>query len=779
MNAFRMKQRFIERIFGAAVLVAVVGVLLCFWVGRQVSEQEIFANFSKAGDFWRGLQSVGGWPWWSPNFLQGTSLAPVWGFMLTNAVMLAFALPLGFLAGSKVAAGACLLAGVAGMWVFLRRWSGSERAAWFGAAFFLLCPSVLTRAAGFEHFVVLVSMAVLPWVFWSGVCFVRGGSARSAVLFGVCFAALALAYGKTAVMALPVLLVFLGLEFFSVPGNRRPGWVVMALAAAVVFILAVVPNLPALRESGFVAMFEFGPFEGWQRAFSTKSALSWFDRDGFLGAGMDGGFAPTTLNGGTYLGFVSAAVLVALLLRARARGSTEGSCARTMLALGLGMFWLSFGPRSVVGGHFEFLRMSPGAADFTPALAWILLVAQVWVVFKLVPQGSVFWRWVAAGVSLVYLFVPGFRLLEWVPLYSNIRAPFDFYQVAGAVCMASAAALAAGALLAGVHGCWRLRGLAAVLVVLAAVDGGVYARPFFQSGMDRAVWTDFLAAQEFLKSAPAEGRVYPFSGRYFYLVTPWISGRPLAAEAFNSYLQQRGAAVLQGSAFFEDGLLRTYMRVAGVAYLLVDKTDPDTDQALQGRLRGMFPVAFENTNMAVLAVGEPLGFGFLAKDFVQAGSDGPEVAMAALGGAEHNLAVVGMDGAAADEPGMRGRVVDGRIAPPDGGKLEEGAAFEPVGRVSENYQRVEFAPAGGAGWLVSNEAWHPDWRAFQGGRELEVHKAMLAFSAVRTDGTGGVVFEFREPWWYNFCAWAAVGGWVAALGFLAVVRGRGSANFQA
>jgi hypothetical protein len=56
---------------------------------------------------------------------------------------------------------------------------------------------------------------------------------------------------------------------------------------------------------------------------------------------------------------------------------------------------------------------------------------------------------------------------------------------------------------------------------------------------------------------------------------------------------------------------------------------------------------------------------------------------------------------------------------------------------------------------------------------------MLAFSAVRTDGSGGVVFEFREPWWYNFCAWAAVGGWVAALGFLAVVRGRGSANFQA
>ncbi len=763
----------------AVALAAPLLVAGFIWIGRPVTDQELLANFSKAENFFRGILDQGGFAWWSPVYLQGTSLAFAWVFMATNAILLAFSIPFGFLAGPKIATVFLLWIGGVGSFCFLRRYSGNPVCGWIGSALFVLSPSVLTRAAGFEHFAVLLPMALFPWLLWTVLCFVQSPCFRSAAALGVVFSFLLLSYTKAGLMVFLMGTVFGALEFFSVPRDRRPGWGMVALAAGVVFLLAVVPNLPALRESGFVAMFEFGPFEGWQRAFSTKSALSWFDRDGFLGAGMDAGFAPTTLNGGTYLGFVLAAVLVALLLRAGARGSAEGRCARTMLALGLGMFWLSFGPRSVVGGHFEFLRMSPGAADFTPALAWILLVAQVWVVFKLVPQGSVFWRWVAAGVSLVYLFVPGFRLLEWVPLYSNIRAPFDFYQVAGAVCMASAAALAAGALLAGVHGCWRRRGLAAVLVVFAAVDGGVYARPFFQSGMDRAVWTDFLAAQEFLKSAPAEGRVYPFSGRYFYLVTPWISGRPLAAEAFNSYLQQRGAAVLQGSAFFEDGLLRTYMRVAGVAYLLVDKTDPDTDQALQERLRGIFPVAFENANMAVLAVGEPLGFGFLAKDFVQAGGDGPEVAMAALGGAEHKLAVVGMDGAAADEPGMRGRVVDGRIAPPDGGKLEEGAAFEPVGRVSENYQRVEFAPAGGAGWLVSNEAWHPDWRAFQGGRELEIHKAMLAFSAVRTDGTGGVVFEFREPWWYNFCAWAAVGGWVAALGFLAVVRGCGSVNFQA
>jgi hypothetical protein len=100
-----------------------------------------------------------------------------------------------------------------------------------------------------------------------------------------------------------------------------------------------------------------------------------------------------------------------------------------MLALALGMFWISFGPLSVLGGHFEFLKMSPGAADFTPAMAWFLLTAQVWVVFQIVPRGSQKWRWIAAALSVVYLIVPGFRLLEWLPLYSNIRAPFDYFPV--------------------------------------------------------------------------------------------------------------------------------------------------------------------------------------------------------------------------------------------------------------------------------------------------------------------------------------------------------------
>ena len=753
--------KFLWRFTAVVLPLLAVAAGLAAWLGQPVSNQELLANFAKAGDFFRGCQSLRGWPWWSPMFQQGTSLAPTWGVMISNALLLAGAGAFGFLAGSKVALAVCLIAGAAGMFFFLRRWTENLPAAWLGAVLFLLSPSVLTRAGAFEHFVVVASLAILPWVLWALVGFFREGTTRSAVTLGVVFSALSLTYAKTAVMALPALIVFAAVENFSTPRAARPGWKAMAMALGVVIWLAVVPNLPALRETRYLAMFELGPFEGWQRAFSTKSALSWFDRGEVLGEGMDSGFSPTTLNGGTYLGIAIGALLSVALLRRSLHGSPLGRSARTLLAIALGMFWLSFGPNSVLGGHLEFLGMSAGAADFTPAIAWFLLAAQVWVIFQLVPPASLKWRWAATVISIVYLLVPGFRLLEWLPLYDNIRAPFDFYQVTGAVFLAGAAALAASLLFA------KTSALVAAFALVVALDAGFYAKPFFTPRMDLAVWTDFLEAQEFLKTSPKPGRVYPFSGRYFYLMTPWLSGRALGAEAFNNYLQQRHAAVLQASAFLSDEQLDTYFRVAGVAFLLIDKTDPDTSSKQQERLRKMATVAFENSNIAVLEVRNPLGEAFLARDFIQTTSDDPETAIAALGGASYNLAVIETPGGATHGEGLRGRVVESRIVQREGEVLEEGRPFLPIAKTgASNYQRARFEATGQPGWLIFNEAWHPDWTAREGGGILAITKGLLAFSAVWTDGKTPVVFEFKPPWWYDWCAWTAVFGWASALVFL-------------
>jgi hypothetical protein len=370
------------------------------------------------------------------------------------------------------------------------------------------------------------------------------------------------------------------------------------LAAFFIFWLAVVPNLPTLREVHFITMFEMGPFQGWQQAFSTKSAVSWLDRDTLLGGGMARGFAPTTLNGGTYLGLVTFFILALALAGRSLEGSVAGRQSRVFIGLAMFAFWLSFGPRSVLGGHMEFLGLSMEAADFLPALGWFLLAGQVWILFRLLaPKGNLALA-LATGISIVYLVVPGFRLLELVPLYKNIRAPFDFFQVTGAICIIAGSAMAAGILLEGLP--WRIAKMAAatVLVLFAAWDATPYARSIFQPQMDRAVFNDFLETQKFLKSAPQSGRVYAFSGRYFYLLTPWISGRPLANEAFNSYLQQRACVWIEADVYvpgLTDGVggLASYAVFAEAQATLDGVAMPAERVSFLGRFGNDFRYRFE------------------------------------------------------------------------------------------------------------------------------------------------------------------------------------------
>ncbi len=752
---------------------AVTGAVGAIWLSQPVSNQELLANFSKARDFMDGAYSVGGFPWWSPMFLQGTSLAPAWSVMLTNIVLLAFGIPFGFLAGPKVALLVVMAFGACGMFLFIRKYAEDDWAAFFGGMLFLLCPSLLTRAAGYEHFVVACSMALLPWAFFAVLGFLREPSTGSAVFAAATYAAVTLAYGKTALMALPVMGLFSLCEYFRQPAGSRVTPRLVFWAGIAFFLLAVVPNLPALREIRFAAMFEFGPFEGWQRAFSTKSAFGWVDRAGALTQGIDSAYSPTTGNGGTYLGIGVILIFVAALFQGTFHHSPEGRKARLFLGLALFAFWLSFGPKSVMGGHMQFLALSAGAPDFAPALGWFFLAAQVWVIFRLVPPSWPFREAVASAISFIYLFVPGFRILELLPIYKNIRAPFDFFHVAGAVCVVVAAAVAGRLLVARMRAGVLKSGFIALVLCLVVLDVAPYAKPFFKGPMEREVYNDFLSAQEFLKSSPVPGRVYPFSGRYFYLLTPMLSGRPLVAEAFNSYLQQRGAAILQGTAFLSDENLASYLDIAGVSHVLVDKTDPDTPKELQERLRKLLHPAYENANFLVLENKGSLSDGFLARDFLTATDSSPTVATGALQGARYHMAVIEMAGVATDEPGLRGKITDGRIEPMTAGQeVAEGAPFSRLENSTKgSYQKVAFGPAGSPGWLVMNQAWHPDWRAYgAGGAALTVRRAFLAFSAVKTDGVSGVEFRFEQPWWYDLCAGVGILSWVGAFSLVLFSR---------
>ena len=735
-------------------LAVVLGGVAVAWVRQPVSDHELLASFAKAQDFLAAAKSVGGLPWWSPMFLQGTSLAASWSSVASHVVMWAFSIPLGFLAGPKLAMLSAVAFGSAGVFVFLQKFAGDDLCAWIGGALFLLCPSLLTRAAGYEHFVAVCSMALLPWTFLALLVFFRGPNIRSSLLAALALSAVTLAGGKTAAMALPVLLVFSAVEYFGSPRESRPRAGLFLWAASAFVLLAVVPNLPALRENGFAALFEFAPFKGWQIAFSTKSAMGWVDRGGWLTQGIDGAYAPTTGNGGAYLGLGVFAVFVSALFLGVFHGSSEGRKARLFLALALFAFWLSFGPKGVLGGHMLYLSLSQDAPDFSPALGWFFLAAQVWVIFRIVPPEWPLRTATASAAAFVYLVVPGFRVFEWLPIGRNLPTPFDFFQVTGAVCVVISAAIAARLLFSKLRAGVLRSAVAAAACCIALLDVAPYAKPFFQGKLESEVFGDFLAAEAHIRSSPAPGSVYAFSGRYFYLLTPYLTGRPLVSEAFNSYLQQRGASILQGAAFANDEMLASFLNISGVSHVLIDKLDADTPADLQGRLRNLLPAGFENDRFVVLDNKDSLGSGFLAKDFIQAQDSGPQVSMAALGGAHYNMATIELAGVAPDERGFCGRVVEGRIEPAKPGEaIGDGRPFESVGLAGAgNYQSVSFAPAGAAGWLVMNQAWHPDWHAFQNGKPLANRRAFLAFQAVKTDGKQGVEFRFRQPWWYDVCA---------------------------
>lgn len=735
---------------------------------RGMETPSIPANFAKARDFLDAAESVGWLPWWSPMFLQGTSLASAWSFMASNLVLWVFSIPLGFLLGPKLALVAVMVLGSAGVLFFLWKLTADKACAYAGSLLFLLCPSLLTRAAGPEQFAAVFSMALLPWTFLALLKFFGQPSRRTALLPALAFAGVTLASGLSALMALPVVLLYSALEYFDRPREARPSLRLLLRVAVAYLLLAVVPNLPALRERGFMTMFDLGPFSSWQVAFSTKSALGWVDRWGWLTQGMDGAYAPTTANGGTYLGLGVFLLFVAALFLGTFHESAAGRKARRFFVLALLAFWLSFGPKGVLGGHLLFLSFSLQAPDFAPALGWFFLAAQVWAIFRIIPAEWPARRVLATAVSLVYLGVPGFRLLEWLPIYQNIRAPFDFFQLTGTVCVVIAAAMVARIFFLRLNAGAFRSGLTAAICCLMLLDVAPYAGRFLQGGLEPRIFQDFLAAQAHIKDSPLPGRVYAFSGRYFYLLIPYFSGRPLVAEAFQSYSQQQGAALLQASAFTSDETLASYLNISGISHVLLDKSDPDTPPDLQERFRKLLPVDFENDSFVVLGNKTSLGAGFLTRDFIHAKDNLPQSATAAFGGALFNMATIESPAFSETEPGLRGQVVEGRIEPLKSGEpMAEGLPFSRLGLSGTGtYQTVSFAPAGNSGWIVMNQAWHPDWKAFQGGKPGRIHRAFLAFPAVKTDGSQPVEFRFQQPWWYDFCAGIGVLSWLVSTGLI-------------
>jgi len=736
----------------------------------SISDQELLANYSRAVDFWNGLVAQNNWAWWTPHFLGGTSLAFAWGYILTNLWILAWTCVFGLMVGAKLAILLCVPIGSTGAWILARQMGTTPFTAILVGLLYFLMPSIWTRIFAVEHFVVLCAFAVMPWTFYAAEKFCASPSPRTALASAAGLGALALSYAKIAMLIFPALLFFFLWRLYA-HKTFRSLWVPSTRMAFVlgVFFLALLPLLPALRESAFVVHFDFSPLAAWQNAFSTKSALQLFDRAGWIGSEFAPGFANSTGLTGFYIGSLG---VLALLLTMFMRPALlePGGIFRGAAGCTLFLFWLSFGPRSVLGAHFQTLRDSVTGADWSPALAWFLLAAQCWLITKLIPGRGILRGALATVACLAYLLLPGFLLLGWLPFYRDLRAPFDFFQIPGVLFLALALGIAGAAAWERIASRTIRASLATLAVALVAWDAQSFYQMMRAHALPESTMRDFIAAQEFLRDAPAAGSVDVFSGRYFYLLTPLLSGRPLNNEAFQMYLQQRGFAAIQVAGRSSDDARSAAERISGVGFWLSDEGDAENGRAIREMLQtapNTPPEVFANDGFRVFQLSDSLAPAFIATHIARVENLQLADYLPILDAVNFSVLPleIGKDTPTSSAVISSGNIQNGTLTLDPEIRKTGGTPFSPLPRqnvIRKDYQTVTAGPAHSSGVLVLPQAWHPDWRAFAfDGIERQVLRAAGGLPAVEIQKGETITFLFSPPSWYDLCAWGTVAAWLA------------------
>ncbi|MFH1067623.1 MAG: hypothetical protein V1746_06950 [bacterium] len=774
MNAFsRVRARFQNPVvLFASFLLAFCVVLGALWLQQGVSNQEFTANHSKALDYLHGVISVKGWPWWTPSFNFGHSLADSLSTMVAYVALLASEGLFGVAAGAKLLGLACLMASGAAMFFFVRRLTSDVWCAFAASVLYVICPQFALRLAFNEHLIVAMCFIYPPLIFWALLEIAKENRWRDILLLALLYAAMTLTYVRIAVAFLPAMAAF-ALWIFITQPDRRANLLRGILRAAWLFLpLAALPLLPLLRESQWMAFFRFDPFQGWQKSFSLKTALSWLDRSGVVFEGkMPPWFAVG--RGPFYLGVEPMLSLAAFFLwRGRKeawQSSAEGRLIRLFLAISLLLMWLSYGPRSILAGHIEFLQNAANALDWSVPVAWLLLFAQGFIVARLWPQMPRRALWVALSL-VVYFLVPGFVLLEKIPFYSPIRAPWSFWEVGGSFTFAVAAGISIPLIVRSVLPTVVLRWVfGAVLLILSLMDMGPYHAYFAKESLPKGTFEDFLETQRFLASQSKPGRANFLSGRYFYLLTPSLSQRGLMCEAFHGHYTLSWTRQLIETGSQLPALFRSQYDLMGISYVVLDKEDPDTPLLMQEYFRTIFPVAFENKHFAVLENKQSLAPAFIGKEFIVVQPDSEKIMPQMLSASRANYVSVEMQGVEMSLPDLVG-VENAQHQLQWKGEFQNktGEPFRVHAEVSrrDNFHeiRVNNLPNDSGRWLIIPEAFHPDWTARADGKPLVVSKAFGSLLAVMLPAqTREVVFEFKPPRSYSLVLTASLLCWIVGL----------------
>jgi hypothetical protein len=713
---------------------------------------------------------------WTPNYMFGHSSVVYDAAALATFLAKAVTLLIGGICGSFISLKLLILSFVPlsafTMWLLASRLgAGRSMASWISLVYILL-PSVHVAIGNYEHWTVGLCFVFTPLILRGILAVAEEGSPREIVGLGLAAAALALSYTKIAVVMSPMLLLW---TFEVLRQNRAVmkraligyGWsILVAVLAGVVFLL------PGSREFGFAAGFLFDPVDGWKHHYAFKTPLLWIDLWGFLTKG-----SPELMGDAQMfqIGLIPLAALsfaLSLSSLAEWRATQLGRWFLILTGCWLLSIWFASGPDGILLGHINTLKNSQGIPDTSIPLLWIVLVWIGWLIYRTASQLISKKAWVPALITLFVLAVPVFRIAEFFPLFKDIRAPESFWSVGGFCCLSAAVGMAFWMLFTEVisEG-WR-KPLAIAVGLLMMVELYPIHSAYWTRGMDRQLFTEFDQAAAFLKAAPIQGRVHPLSGRYFYLTLPEKAGRALDSEALLRHFQLKWVRHLEAAGNASGDAIRSYMNLAGVAYILLDKEDPFSPKQMQDFFRSVYPVAFENRYFAVLANPTALYPAFLAHDFVALPPESYAMAPATLQLLPQNLITVEMGGVDSSMPGFAGMAKGPNqielLAQYQGKAGQTFGRVPLVGNRMDDYQRMSYQlPPTVSAWFVVSEAYHPDWSVTIDGKAAEVHRAEGALLSTYVPvGSHEVVFRFKAPAWYSLCLGLGAFSWIVALAAL-------------
>ena len=738
------------------------------WLTETATREQLTMD---TGKFWDLIHSSGSE--WSPSYLMGHSMqvynACAIAMILTESAYRLLGGVFDYLFIHKLLILTFIPFSALSMWLLMRRLGASYALSAWASLFYITLPSINVAVGIYEHWTVGFCFVFTPLILRGILAVAEEGSPREIVGLGLAASALALSYTKIAVVMSPMLILWTIESLLQNPSNLRKALIGYISALVVAGLTAILILLPGSREFGLAAGFLFDPVDGWKHHYAFKTPLLWIDLWGFLTRG-----SPELMGDAQMfqIGLIPLAALsfaLSLSSLAEWRATQLGRWFLILTGCWLLSIWFASGPDGILLGHINTLKTSQGIPDTSIPLLWLSLVWIGWLIYRTASQLIFKNTWVPGFITLIVLAVPVFRIAEFFPLFKDIRAPESFWSVGGFCCLAAAVGMAFWMLFTEVISKGWRKPLAIVVGLLMLVELYPIYSAYWTRGLGRQLFTEFDQTADFLKTAPIQGRIHPLSSRYFYLTLPGKAGRALDSEAALRHFQLKWVRHLEVAGNASGDSLKSYMNVAGVAYILLDKEDPFSPKQMQDFFRSVYPVAFENRYFAVLANPGTLYPAFLAHDFVSLPPDSYAMAPATLQLLNQNIATVEMAAPNPSIPGFAGMAKGANQI-----ELQaqyQGKSGQPFGRVPlvgnrmDDYQRMTYQlPPDISGWLVVSEAYHPDWTVTVDGKPAEVHRAEAALlSTFVPAGSHEVVFLFKAPSWYSLCLTLGALSWIVAL----------------